>query len=1112
MRDEDMQSMKVEGFRISPQQKRLWSLQQADPTTPYRAQCVIAIKGNIYAETLKAALQNVVSRFEILRTTFQCHDKAAVPDQVINEAELVMIQHADLSEIENQEQQARIETLYQETAQVAFDFDRGPLLHTKLVKLSLHNHLLMVALPALCADRQAIENLMRELSACCEAIITGEQSASEPMQYADLAEWQNEMLEMEESEVGRRYWTRNLNSSLLAMDLPFKKASHQRTGFKPKVLNIAINADAVTAMAGLVEKQNISEYTFLLACLQALIWRITNEAEGVVGAAYDCRRSSEIKDAIGLFAKYLPIPFNLQPGLKLTELLRHVDEAVVEASRWQEFFSWDAFEASRDEIAAPLFFPICFDYERRPVEIFAVGISFALCRSMNCIDRFKVKVHCIHESGSLFVELHYDENSVSPDEASRFAGWFKSLVESAVINPDAEIAQLEILSKNERAQLLYAWNETAARYATDKCLHQLVEEQVQRAQENVAVLFEGRQMTYAELNARANQLAHRLIRMGVGPETVVGICLDRSIEMIVGLLAILKAGGAYLPLDTVLPYERLSFMLEDARVPVLLTVERLLPQLPSHLADVICLDAGWNDFAEESEENPLSPVCPDNLAYVIYTSGSTGKPKGVLITHANVTRLLDATHDWFLFNEQDVWTMFHSYAFDFSVWEIWGALVYGGKLVVVPHWISRTPDAFYELLCEQSVTVLNQTPSAFRQLIVAEQAADVEEGLKLRLVIFGGEALELQSLRPWLARHADDTPRLVNMYGITETTVHVTYEQLSSKLIEESHGSLIGRRIPDLQVYVLDQHFNPVPVGVSGELHVGGAGLARGYLNRSELTAERFIPDPFSSEPGMRLYRTGDEGRFLADGRLEYMGRIDQQVKIRGYRIELGEIEAALREHEKIEEAVVIARAEESGDKRLIAYVVTGEEAGPSVSEMMEFMRERLPEYMAPSAIVKMERMPLTANGKVDRRALPAPEESRPELNTEYVEPRTPAEEIIANIWAELLMRERVGIHDNFFDLGGHSLLATRIVSHVREAYKVEIPLRWFFTEGPTVAKLAEEIERFLIDQAEPQDLASALDELSQLSDEEVRSLLSFEEVPMSNEPQAGSVHTDDHL
>jgi len=602
------------------------------------------------------------------------------------------------------------------------------------------------------------------------------------------------------------------------------------------------------------------------------------------------------------------------------------------------------------------------------------------------------------------------------------------------------------------ARLIRARSSLARR--APACLHRLFEAHAALAPGAPALTSDGRHVTYGELNARANRLARRLRALGVRAGVPVGLYADRSVEMVVGLLAVLKAGGAYVPLDTAYPAERLAFLLADSRVPVLLTRPHLAGGLPPHSAEVVDLDDECLDLREDDLTGGADPGDP---AYVIYTSGSTGKPKGVVVSHANVAHLLAATQRWFGFGPADVWTLFHSFAFDFSVWEIWGALTFGGRLVVVPYWVSRSPEAFLRLLSAERVTVLNQTPSAFRQLVRADEAAGPDADLALRLVVFGGEALEVETLRPWFDRRGDRSPELVNMYGITETTVHVTYRPVTAADLDGPAGaSPIGVPIPGWRVLLLDPHLQPVPVGVVGEIFVGGVGVARGYLGRPALTAERFIADPFSDEPGARLYKSGDLARRRPDGSLEYVGRSDHQVKVRGFRIELGEIEAALLKHPAVREAVVVPREYGADDRRLVAYVVGRGGDAPAATELRRWLKPRLPEYMVPSAFVPLGGLPLTHHGKVDREALPAPEVSAPAAGSEA--PRTAVEGVVAAAWAEVLGAERVGIHDDFFDLGGHSLLATQVVSRVRDALGVEVPLRALF-EAPTVAGLAERIE-----------------------------------------------------
>ncbi|RUK01005.1 amino acid adenylation domain-containing protein, partial [Pseudomonas aeruginosa] len=602
------------------------------------------------------------------------------------------------------------------------------------------------------------------------------------------------------------------------------------------------------------------------------------------------------------------------------------------------------------------------------------------------------------------------------------------------------------------------WNPAQRECAVQGTLQQRFEEQVRQWPQAVALILDEQRLSYGELNARANRLAHCLIARGVGADVPVGLALERSLDMLVGLLAILKAGGAYLPLDPAAPEERLAHILDDSGVRLLLTQGHLLERLPRQAGvEVLAIDGLVLDGYAESD--PLPTLSADNLAYVIYTSGSTGKPKGTLLTHRNALRLFSATEAWFGFDERDVWTLFHSYAFDFSVWEIFGALLYGGRLVIVPQWVSRSPEDFYRLLCREGVTVLNQTPSAFKQLMAVACSADMAtQQPALRYVIFGGEALDLQSLRPWFQRFGDRQPQLVNMYGITETTVHVTYRPVSEADLEGGLVSPIGGTIPDLSWYILDRDLNPVPRGAVGELYIGRAGLARGYLRRAGLSATRFVPNPFPGGAGERLYRTGDLARFQADGNIEYIGRIDHQVKVRGFRIELGEIEAALAGLAGVRDAVVLAH-DGVGGTQLVGYVVadSAEDAERLRESLRESLKRHLPDYMVPAHLMLLERMPLTVNGKLDRQALPQPDASLSQQA--YRAPGSELEQRIAAIWSEILGVERVGLDDNFFELGGHSLLATRVISRVRQEQQLDASLKALF-ERPVLEAFAQGLER----------------------------------------------------
>ncbi len=592
----------------------------------------------------------------------------------------------------------------------------------------------------------------------------------------------------------------------------------------------------------------------------------------------------------------------------------------------------------------------------------------------------------------------------------------------------------------------------------DFVLSRRIETQVALRPDAVAVTLDGVNLTYRDLNSRANKIAAYLRELGIGPESLVGIHLDRTFDLVAGIFAILKSGGAYLPLDLACPEDRLGFMLEDSGAKVVITHSSLASRFTGFKGTVICLDQEVSRISAYSAENVATAAEPQNLAYVIYTSGSTGTPKGCLVTQHNVMRLFDSTDRWYHFGPQDVWTLFHSSAFDFSVWEIFGALLYGGRLVIVPYMVSRSASAFRELLIKERVTVLNQTPSAFRQLIQADRIQPHAE-LALRYIIFGGEALEFQSLRPWFERYRDQKPQIVNMYGITETTVHVTYRPVLLADLEANSGSNIGVPIPDLQVYVIDADGNRAGTGTVGEMLVGGLGVARGYLNRPDLSNARFIPNPFEPEKSARLYRTGDLARMLENGDLEYLGRIDQQVKIRGFRIELNEIESMLARHPGVKDCAVLARTDDGDEPRLVAYVVTGAASKIGVEELRTHLAQKLPQYMIPAAFVFLDILPLTVNGKLNREALPKPGTERPLLASEYVAPQTGMEKVLANLWQKALRQDAVGVRDNVFDLGADSLMLTTLHRQLQKELKREIPVTDLF-QFPTISALAAHLDK----------------------------------------------------
>ncbi|MCQ6536387.1 amino acid adenylation domain-containing protein [Bacillus mycoides] len=793
------------------------------------------------------------------------------------------------------------------------------------------------------------------------------------------------------------------------------------------------------------EDYKLSVYSLFVAAFSLSMYRWTSSLDIALGMAYGNRMTKMERELIGMMVSTVPLRMDMDPEEEVLSFIGRVSRKQSKSLRHQKYpFDLLLKQINKENNSNVRLFGTTIDYRDRDES----GDSLWIPNGEEMQD-FAVHIENLTDIDSLQVHIDYRKELFSKEEINRFFKTMLAIIENTFKNPKQKVSEIEIISEEDKRKSLVEFNNPKLDFPPQVTIHELFEQQAMIYPNSIAVTYEKGKVTYRELNERANQLAHYLQKKGVGPDTLVGLCVERSLEMIVGILGILKAGGAYVPLDPTYPEQRLQYILEDAGIQLFVTQESLkeLKWLPENIKS-ICLDRDRDEIGQESKTLPFSDVSSQNLAYVIYTSGSTGNPKGVMIEHHNIIRLFKSTDCWYQFNEKDTWTLFHSYAFDFSVWEIWGALLYGGKLVVVPYWISRSPKDFYQLLVKEEVTVLNQTPSAFRQLIQVCEQEDENKNLQLRYVIFGGEALEPISLLPWFQRYGEKKPQLINMYGITETTVHVTYYPITQDDVQHASRSNIGKRIPDLEVYILDAYQQPVPIGVDGELYIGGAGLARGYLNRPELTAERFIPHPFSSDPKARLYRTGDLARYLPDGNLDYRGRIDHQVKIRGFRIEIGEIESTLNAYASIKEAVVIVREDQPGDKRLVAYVV----GDGNVVAWREYLKAKLPSYMVPSRFVTMEAIPLTANGKVDREVLPMPEEEQ--TNSEAVAPRNSNEKILATIWKQVLGVKKVGIHDNFFEIGGDSILSIQIISQASQEGLKLTPKQMF--ECPTIAELAQ--------------------------------------------------------
>ncbi|HEX2211858.1 MAG TPA: amino acid adenylation domain-containing protein, partial [Longimicrobium sp.] len=1008
----------------------------------YQVQIAYRMEGELDADVLRRAWAEVVSRHPVLRTSF-VWEGLRRPLQRVSSAVEVPWTVEDWRGRMEAEQEAALEAYLAEDRARGFDLSRAPLLRCALFRVAGDAHWLVWNQHHLLLDGWSSSRVVNEVLRLYAAWSTGQNVALPRVRpFRDYVGW----IARRDPAAAERYWRGVLEGFTAPTPLGVDRPAGPDAGTRYGKAHAHLPAEATQRLEEAARRRGVTLNTVMQGAWALLLSRYGGEEDVVFGNTVSGRppELEGVEEMVGLFINTLPARVRVPADARLWAWLAEVQRAQAGA-REHEYTPLVQVQGWSEVPRGTPLFEGQFVFENYPVERRVPGARDARLRitSGRAVEWTTYPLSLMAAPGPrLSLTLRYDESRFDAGTIGRMLEHLSRVLRQAADDSDPALSDITLLSDDERRLVVEAWNRIDAAYPTDVCIHRRFEQQAARTPHAVAVVCGDESLAYGELNARANRLAHHLIRHGVGPEVRVGLCLERGVEMVVSILAILKAGGAYVPLDPAYPAERLAFMQEDSGVPVVLTQERLRGVLPpSESVRVVSVDGAADEIAAESAENPESGATPESLAYVIYTSGSTGTPKGALIEHRNVARLFTATDAWFGFGERDVWTLFHSVAFDFSVWEIWGALLYGGRLVVVPLEVSRDPDAFHALVRREGVTVLNQTPSAFRQLIRAD--ADHGGELALRLVIFGGEALEPASLRDWVRRRGIHTPRLVNMYGITETTVHVTYRPLTEDDVLEGSGSPIGVRIPDLRLYVLDATRRPVPVGVPGELYVGGAGVARGYLNRPELTAARFVDSPFGDG---RLYRTGDKVRWRADGTLEYLGRLDEQVKVRGFRIELGEIEAALRRQPGVADCAVIVREDAPGEKRIVAYLV-----GDADTEALRAaLRDSLPEYMVPAAFVPMDVLPLTANGKLDRRALPAPEYDAGER---FVAPRTAAEEALAAIWADVLRIERVGVNDSFFALGGDSILAIQVVSRARRA-GMEITPRQLF-EYPTIADLA---------------------------------------------------------
>ena len=1038
---------KMDAFvaRASHAQRRLWFLDRLEPGNPvYHIPVAVRFRGALDLAAVEQALRVIGVRHDALRTTFAV--EAGEPVQVVGEA--LALEIGPRQSIPADELMQRLK----EEARRPFDLARGPLWRARIFQCAEQDNTLIITLHHIISDGWSLGVLVEEFIAVYTAATQGREPAlvELPIQLPDFTDWQHEQLAQPIALTALAAWREHLAGAPSALDLPTDKSRPAEQSYCGALHLQVLPERALAELTAVCRRTGATPFMVLLSAFGVLLSRWSRQQEMLVGTPIAGRAHSDAETLIGFLVNTLVLRVDVQGQPTFSELIARLKLECVEAyGREQTPFDQvvEQLQPERGRSRAPLC-QVFFTLQNAPRRALQLpDLETATIEVDTGTAKVDLTLALEQSHAGWSARWEYCTALFEPETIARLAGAYAVLLEAALAQPDQPIAELPLLVGAERASVLAMGGGTARDFSSDQTLVTWFLRQAAATPKRIAVNQGATQLTYAELAERSGRVARGLRGHGVKRGHLVGLCSDRSIEMVVAILGILRAGAGYLPLDPTYPIDRLDYMMSDGGV-----IAVIIHGVSLRFEHDRCLALAQLETetpATGAGEEVPEVVSGADAAYVIYTSGSTGRPKGCVVTHENVVRLMRGTEGWYEFGSEDVWTLFHSYAFDFSVWELWGALLYGGRLVVVSHEVSRSPEAMYALLETEKVTVLNQTPSAFRQLQAVDEVSRSSR-LELRYVIFGGEALEPRSLLTWFERHGDEQPQMVNMYGITETTVHVTYRRIRRADAVSGRGSVIGERIQDLTLYVVDERMEPVPVGVPGELLVGGAGLARGYLKRPELTAERFVTNPFGSG---RLYRSGDLARWLADGDLEYLGRIDQQVKIRGFRIELGEIESVVGAHPIVQEVAVIVREDRPGDQRLVTYFVPRDASVAGLSTALRsWCQQRLSDYMVPAAFVVLERMPLTSNGKLDRRALPVPDGSAVAA-AEYLAPITPAERALAEIWSRVLGVPKVGAWDNFFALGGDSILTIQVVSLAAKAGWRLAAKDLFFAE--TLAQLA---------------------------------------------------------
>jgi len=1027
-------------------QEQVWFLAQLAPDSPIYNECVtIHLPGPLDVAAFEQSFNEMIRRHEAWRTSFPLVD--GQPMQMIHPPSGLTLSVVDLRYLPEAEREAEALRLATEDARILFDLARGPLLRAIMMRLSDAEHRLFLTLHQSIFDGVTLYQVfLPELRALYEAFSSGKPSPlpNLPIQYADFAVWQRQWLQGSTLADQLTYWKQQLADAPATLEWPTGHLRPPVQSYRGSMRPFALSKRLTDAIKELSRQEEVTLFVTLLAVFSTLLYRYTSQDDLLIGTSTAGRKRLEIQGLMGYFLNTLVLRVSLSGNPTFRELLMRAREMINSALTHEDMpfeYLVKELHPERDLGRNPLFQVMLILEPSLPV--LPSGWTLTQMDIETGTTELDLTLELDDRPEGLIGRFEYSTELFDAAAIERMVGHWQTLLEGIVADPEQRLSELPLLTETERHQLLVEWNTSQTEYPVDRCIHQLFEAQVEQTPDAVAVIFEDMQLTYRELNQRANQLAHHLRQLGVGPEVLVGLCMERSLEMVVGMLGILKAGGVYVPLDPAYPEDRLAFMLQDANVSVLLTQERLAERLPRHTACILYLDTGWKGIAREPDQNPVSRATPQNLAYVIYTSGSTGRPKGLAIEHRSTVALIDWAISIFTPEELAGVLASTSICFDLSVFEIFVPLSSGGTAILVEDVLHLA-----NLSSNRPVTLINTVPSAMTELLYSGRLP-----ASVRTVNLAGEPLP-NVLAQQIYRQ-DTIERVFNLYGTSEATAYSTYT-----LVERGGPELsIGRPIANTQVYILDSHLHPVPIGIVGELYIAGYGLARGYLNHPELTTERFIPNPFSQKSDACLYKTGDLARYRPDGNIEFLGRIDHQVKIRGFRIELGEIEEVLRHHPEVREAVVVAQEDIPGNKRLVAYIVATRRQPLVINNLWKYLKEKLPEYMLPSAFILLDMLPLMPNGKIDRCALPAPESVKHFEEGTFVAPTSMVHYQLLQIWEELLDAQPIEIRDNFFHIGGHSLLAVRLVNRIEQVFGKKIPLAALFA-GPTIEQLASALQK----------------------------------------------------